>query len=86
MEDPLIKYIKECKNKNFSDEDIIKNLTTKGWPIEKINQAFLQMNTIQIPQNPAPSQPVSTIVSDQTATSQQTIMIYPLKKSQKLLI
>lgn len=54
MENPLIKYIKECKNKNITDEEIIKNLTSKGWPIEKIYQAFLRINSAQIPQNPIP--------------------------------
>ena len=36
MDDELIKYIQECKSKNISDEEIIKNLTSKGWPVEKI--------------------------------------------------
>jgi len=71
MDDPLTKYIKECNIKNISNEEIIKNLTTKGWPVEKINQILLQINTTQIPQNPTPVEPVPTITmaSDQTTSS-----------------
>lgn len=69
MDDQLIKYIKECRSKNISNEEIIKNLSSKGWPIEKINQVLLQINTTQIPQNPTPVEPVPVIVSDQTSSS-----------------
>lgn len=68
MDDPLKKYIKECKSKNISNEEIIKNLTSKGWPIEKINQALIQLSTTQIPQNPTPIEPVPAKVLDQTTS------------------
>lgn len=66
MDNSLTKYIKECKSKNISDEEIIKNLTTHGWPVEKINQELLKLNTTQIPQNPTPIEPVPAKVLDQT--------------------
>lgn len=42
MDDPLTKYIKECRSKNISDEEIIKNLTIHGWPIEDIKLSLNQ--------------------------------------------
>jgi hypothetical protein len=51
MDDSLTKYIKECKSKNISDEEIIKNLTAHGWPLEKIKP--LLTNTVL-------EQPIST--------------------------
>ena len=74
MEDSLIKYIKECKSKNISDEEIIRNLTLHNWPIEKIKQAFLQINPI----------PVSTTISDQSVSLTKND-VSPTEKKPKII-
>ncbi len=40
----LITFIKEARKKGFSDLQIRKPLMGKGWPVEKIEEAFTSLN------------------------------------------
>ncbi len=75
MDDSLIKYIKECKSKNISDEEIIKNLISKGWSIEKINQILFQINKLSIL-----DQSISTSSSDLITSSPDNLSLSTEKK------
>jgi hypothetical protein len=37
----LLNFIKKCRKEGFSDLEIKEEIKSKGWPEEKINQAFL---------------------------------------------
>lgn len=40
VSEELLNYVKECRIKNISDKEIIENLSSHGWPIDKINEVL----------------------------------------------
>lgn len=66
MDDPLAKYIKECKSNNISDEEITKNLTMHGWPIEKIKPLL---------ENTTPEQSIPTIKQSRPSSKSKIFLI-----------
>jgi uncharacterized RDD family membrane protein YckC len=65
----ILDYIKECRNRNISDQEIILKLKESGWDDARINEAFNYINANQTTLNLQPS--------NQTLNTQSTTSIKP---------
>jgi len=72
----LINYIKTQKQQNVTDEAIIESLLKRNWSTEDINQAFLQINTLQISAPPTIYQSSPAVPSQKVMSPTNNINIH----------